>query len=149
MFKNVLILCHANICRSPAAEGLLKKRLMQDTHITIQSAGIHAMPGLPAASDVIELLQLQDINLTKHRSRQVNQELLAWSDLILVMETVQQKDLGYLYPGVQGKAHCLGKWQQCDIPDPFSKSRSFFEESIQLIDHCLAEWQRRVWSKAC
>ena len=79
MFKNVLILCHANICRSPAAEALLKDKLPQ---LDVQSAGIYAMPGLPAASDMITLLEERKIDLNRHRSRQVNAELLAWADLV-------------------------------------------------------------------
>ncbi|HEY3599227.1 MAG TPA: low molecular weight phosphotyrosine protein phosphatase, partial [Paraburkholderia sp.] len=47
MFANVLIVCHANVCRSPAAEMLFKAKLQDSpaTPITFHSAGIRAIDG--------------------------------------------------------------------------------------------------------
>ena len=145
MFNHVLILCHANICRSPAAEHLLREKL-KNKPIEIQSAGLYAMAGLPAASSMTELLAQQNIDLTSHRSRQVNTELLAWANLVLVMEDRQQKDVEIRFPETRGKVQRLGRFENCDIVDPYQKSSEEFKKSLELIDHCLQGWQTRVWS---
>ena len=58
MFKHILIVCVGNICRSPTAEYLLKKQLLEKgSGITVESAGIGALVDKPAS--------LTDVTLAK------------------------------------------------------------------------------------
>ena len=42
MFRNILIVCHANVCRSPAAELLFKSHAAsRGPRPTFHSAGVH------------------------------------------------------------------------------------------------------------
>lgn len=147
MFKKILVVCTGNICRSPAAEGLLKHYL-KDTHpdIMIQSAGTHALIGHPADQNATDVLQERGIDITAHRARQLKHELVGWSDLILVMEKHHLKDIGGRFPSAIGKVIGLGKWQNIDIPDPFRQSKAIFLENITLIDACVKDWLLHVWS---
>ncbi|MGU4703797.1 low molecular weight phosphotyrosine protein phosphatase, partial [Burkholderia cepacia] len=47
MFRNILIVCHANVCRSPAAEMLFKSHAASrgGPRPTFHSAGVHANDG--------------------------------------------------------------------------------------------------------
>lgn len=147
MFKNVLIVCTGNICRSPAAEGLLKHYL-KDSHpgVTVQSAGTHAVINHTADQHSVAVLEELGVNITTHRARQLKPELIAWSDLILVMEKSQLQDIVTRFPTAKGKVICIGKWKNIEIPDPHRQSKDVFIESIKLIDACLKDWLSRVWS---
>lgn len=150
MFKHVLMVCTGNICRSPAAEALLKHYLANShTDVQVQSAGLGALLGFPAAKHVQHLLKERNIDVSEHRARQLKQDLIAWSDLILVMEKAQLNAIQKRFPTARGKVFCLGKWQDCEIDDPYRKDKAFFIENIKQIDSCLKDWQIRLWSNAC
>ena len=68
MFKNILIVCVGNICRSPTAEALFAHRLSgQD--LTISSAGIGALVGNPMDKTAHEVLQDNGENLANSMYR--------------------------------------------------------------------------------
>jgi protein-tyrosine phosphatase len=127
MFNQILVICYGNVCRSPAAEAILANRLKQlEPKITIQSAGIGAHPGQKAHRYMVELLSEKGIDLTAHRAQRLNQDLVTWADLILVMENLQMQHLEQAFPGSLGKTQLLGRWDTLEIPDPIQKDRNFF-----------------------
>lgn len=147
MFKKILTVCTGNICRSPAAEAMLKHKLQSSyPDVEIQSAGVGALVGHGAHEQVIKILGKQGIDVTQHRARQINSALVGWSDLILVMENTHADDVGARYPAARGKVFKLGKWKSINVPDPFRQSEQFFIENMQLIDECVDEWCKKVWS---
>ena len=147
MFNKVLTVCTGNICRSPAAEGILKAKLRaKQPRIEIQSAGTGALVGHGADQTVIKLLAEKNIDLSQHRARQLKTDLVAWSDLILVMEKMHLEDIERDHPTARGKVFCLGKWRQQNIPDPFRENENFFIENISLIEACIDDWYNKLWS---
>ena len=109
--KNILMVCLGNICRSPMAEGLLKHYSAQEQlGLNVSSAGLQAVVGFKANAFSLEIMQKHGVDISAHRARQMTQEMLLEADLILVMETWQQKELGYIFPSAYGKVHSLGRW---------------------------------------
>lgn len=147
MIQNVLMVCVGNICRSPMAEGLLQDKLIQkDLQITVSSAGISALAGRPAAPFAEELmLHSKGINISTHRARQISLQILREAELILVMESVHQKEIEYKFPSICGRVHRLGKWSGFDIPDPYRRPKQIFEQTLGLIEKCVNDWQERLW----
>jgi len=147
MFSKVLTVCTGNICRSPVGEGLLKHYL-KDSHpkVMVESAGTHALIGMPADQNSIEILQERGIDISAHRARQLKHELIGWSDLILVMEKSHFKEVVARFPSATGKVICVGKWKNIDVPDPYRQSKAVFVENIKLIDACVQDWLLHVWS---
>jgi protein-tyrosine phosphatase len=86
----VLVVCTANVARSPLVAAMLAARLPAD--VTVISAGVHAYAGAPAAEGSRMLAEARGLDLTHHRSEAVTADLIASSDLILTMSE-RQRDL--------------------------------------------------------
>lgn len=86
----VLVVCTANICRSPVAEALLTRALASSGEVRVASAGLHALPGRPLAAEMARLL---DDPVPAFTARQLTAELVRAADLVLVMTRDQRAAL--------------------------------------------------------
>jgi protein-tyrosine phosphatase len=98
--------CTGNICRSPFAHWLFQKRIHENGWIDVQvdSAGVLALPGNHATSMARKVAwEEHAVDLSKHRAKVVTKALISWSDLVLVMEKTQERDLLHTFPHAEGK----------------------------------------------
>jgi protein-tyrosine phosphatase len=84
----VLAVCHANLCRSPMAEHLLRRAW--DSSVRVDSAGTHAWPGRPMHPFALQTLGEAGIDGTGFRSAPLTASLVAEADLVLTA-TRQQR----------------------------------------------------------
>ena len=146
MFHSVLILCIGNICRSPVAEGILKK--MSGQHqlgLSISSAGVHAMVNDPAQPYSIEVARARGIDITAHRARQLSSEILLEHEIVLVMDETVRKIAMQQYPFATGKIKKIGHFRQKEIVDPYRKPKENFESMCVDIENCLQDWLQKIW----
>lgn len=144
----VLFVCLGNICRSPMAEGLFKQIAIENNlPLEISSAGITACVGRKMEPFAFEIMKERNIYIGDHQPTQITPDIMRKADLILVMETWQQKKLNIDFLSACGKVHRLGKWGDFDIPDPYQGDKQDFQSTCELIEEGLQEWQRRLWSK--
>jgi len=123
----ILFVCSGNICRSPMAEGLLKKFLVEqklDSQVTVSSAGTLGIIGNSASENAIIACHKEyDVDLSWHESQGINDVLLEQSDVILCMS---QKHIDYIhnyYSEYSYKSHLLKEYaglhdRHMDIADP-------------------------------
>lgn len=141
MFKNILVVCVGNICRSPTAEALLQHHL-QGRGLDISSAGVGALVDKPMDATARELLQEHGLDLPEHQARQLTRDLAHRSDLILVMEQKHLSAVLSIAPEARGKTFLLGKWlKDKEIPDPYRQQRPAFEHVYRLIEESVRAWQ--------
>lgn len=136
----VLLVCTANICRSPMAEAIFKAKL-GDAFKTIESAGVHADPrGGPVDARAAAALARHKYSLErKWRSRRVEPEDLGRYDLVLAMEAEHVEALRKkAAPALQARILLLTDFLPDmagqDIPDPYFGPVAGFDAVIGMIE---------------
>ena len=121
----------------------LEKRAID---VAVESAGLGALVGHPADPIAVKLMQARGLDLSGHRGRQLTTEIIRSFPLILVMEKEQQRGVEQLDPSARGRVHRIGRVGNFDVPDPYRRGLSAFEESLALIDRGLSQIERVFWS---
>lgn len=139
--KRVLVLCYGNICRSPVAGNLLQAAL-PDAEIV--SAGLHEQSNRATPDAWAAVVgQTLDIDLRDHRSRSVDAGIIAWAELIIVMDAKNWRELHQRYPEAMERTVMLGittdrrNRPAAEVPDPFSLEPSRMEPVAQLLKQCI------------
>ena len=133
-FKNILVVCVGNICRSPMAEYFLKTNC-PNQHIESAMVGHHADEKATHCMDQF------NIDMRPHIARQITAEMIKKSDLILVMSNNQKKHLEQTWSFAKGKVFRLGHWQNQNVPDPYQHDQAFFDETCRNIQKYVSDWQ--------
>jgi protein-tyrosine-phosphatase len=150
---SVLFVCTANRFRSPIAAALFLKALKaQDVKgsWSVGSAGTWAVSGQPVLTSVLEVAQDYGLDLSTHRSRQVDAQTLKYNDLILVMQDSHKEALRSEFPSLIEKVYLLSEVVEggsYDIPDLFMSIQGMREVSADL-DELIRKGWRRICSLA-
>ena len=141
-FSRLLVLCEANICRSPLAAHLLSGL----TDLRVDSAGLTAREGDSADPVYLDMAQTLGLDLTEHRSKPVARELLTEADLILVMTGGHKRRLSERYPQFSGKIMLLGHWidDGISISDPHRKSVDAYQQVFKQIRDACDLWVAKL-----
>ena len=143
--SKILFVCVANVCRSPMAEWLLKDQIRRDgesgrTHIQARSAGISAQNGCDASDQALMVMRERGIDISRHRARKIDSEILEWADLVLCMSQDQVVTLKQSFPESQNKIFLLTQYcgDSGDIDDPSGRHTSVFEECAQRMNSLIS-----------
>ena len=141
-FSALLVLCEANICRSPLAESMLRSL----TALEIDSAGLTANLGNEADQVFLKMAACVGLDLSKHRSKPVDRHLLANNDLTLVMTSDHKRRLSERYPEFSGKIMLLGHWTDggISISDPHQKSKEAYDQVFTQIQRSCEYWASKL-----
>ena len=142
---HILFVCSGNACRSPMAEGLLKKKLFPQflKKVEIESAGTLGFSGSPASPLTIQVAKEKGVDISGHRSQPLTRELVENTDLILVMANHHKEFIRNNFPDFIDKVFLLTEFGQNDpeneqnfpeILDPIGENLSFHRKIIEQID---------------
>ena len=98
--ESILVVCAANVCRSPLAELALRRGLGPDSSITVSSAGVRANAGDPICTLVASLHDDEEwhTQARAHRAREVTAELIEQSSIVLAASRDIRGELVRLAP---------------------------------------------------
>ncbi|WP_405104861.1 low molecular weight protein arginine phosphatase [Paenibacillus sp. FSL K6-1217] len=109
---HILFVCTGNTCRSPMAEGLLRKLAKErGIHVEVRSAGVSAVPGTSISRHAAGILQDEGIQ-DRIVSSQLDGEAVAWADLILTLTGAHKRHLLQYFPDAVTKTHTLKEYVQ-------------------------------------
>ena len=120
----ILVVCTANVCRSPMAAGLLRQRLAVDkanARHRVLSAGVWAADGEPASENAVAAMAERGIDISDHRSHSLTNEEVAEADLILVMTREHARLVRQTWPQYAWKVYLLSEMtgKRRDVKDPY------------------------------
>lgn len=85
--KRILFVCTGNTCRSPLAEGIARKILVDRyrNDVDVSSAGTDAWDGGAATDEALLVGIERGLDIGAHRSRKLTREIVRDAELILAM----------------------------------------------------------------
>ncbi|MBK8987454.1 MAG: hypothetical protein IPM39_15485 [Chloroflexi bacterium] len=134
VMAHILVVCTANICRSPVAAALLRDRLQKRglTDWVVRSAGTWAQEKQSASRYSVELTAVRGLDISDHQSEMVGGQHLKAADLVLCMETGHAEALRIEFPGAAHKIYLISEMtgKRYSISDPYGRSRNAYESMV-------------------
>lgn len=139
----VLFVCMGNICRSPTAEGVFRKYVIDaglEEHVIIDSAGTHAYhQGSGPDRRAREAAARRGFELEGIRSRPINEEDFERHDFIVAMDQDNREILLHH----AGETHAAkvrlfldftNYGPDAEVPDPYYGGAAGFERVLDLVE---------------
>jgi len=154
--RSILIICHANTCRSIIAQSLLRQMLaecdIEPTQIRVVSGGVapYARDGALVSMDARLVLRDEGIHISSEAvstDLRRNRVLVESADLILAMTQQQIDMLRQQFPEAAGKPVFTLKaiaGAGGDIEDPVGKGEDVYAACLSEIKDCLRRALPRI-----
>lgn len=144
MKKRILFVCLGNICRSPAAEGVMRRLIEQrglQNEIEVDSAGTYG----GHAGDLPDIRMRTAARnrgyLLTHRARRIREEDFGRFDRIVVMDDMNYESVHRLAPSLEAANKIYRMTEFCRrhpdrtyVPDPYYEGHEGFELVLDLLE---------------
>lgn len=107
----VLFVCTGNVCRSPAAERLLRNAV-KDQDIEVSSAGTAALVGEPISPPMAELLREHGADAEDFSARQLTPAIVRAADVVVTMTSAHRTQVVTQLPAAVQRTFVLGELAQ-------------------------------------
>ena len=139
----ILMVCLGNICRSPIADGLLRKKVKeQGLDVEVDSAGTIALhQGKAPDSRMVETARKNGTDINFLRARQFKVDDFDNFDYIFSMDFSNKKNILSLARNEEdrNKVHMLlgdlTDQQEASVPDPYYGTQKDFDHVYNLVNH--------------
>ncbi len=137
--KTILVVCTANICRSPMVAALLRRELETagvEDQVRVVSAGTRALEDEPASDLAVAEMKRRGLDLREHRSQPLTPDLIREADLILVMEEQHRRSIFSVAPLQLFKVYLLSELSggYGEVGDPFGEGERDYQRSAAQIE---------------
>lgn len=150
---SVMMICTANICRSPMAQGILQALLTEaglDDRVVVESAGTH----VSRAGDRVDprarnIALARGVDLGKLRGRQVRKTDFAQYDYFLVMDNNNYRALVDTCPSEYRHKLIMimdfaPEYGDSEVPDPYYGSAAAFEDIYNRLEVAIRGFVQQV-----
>ncbi len=139
---NLLFVCTGNTCRSPLAAAVARSALERRgwKHVAVQSAGLGALDGSPAAGNAVAVASEAGLDLAGHEAQALTPELVEWADLILGMgpsHLIGVAELGGADKVALVTDFLDGPELGQPIPDPFGADVQTYRRTLAQIERAV------------
>lgn len=146
---SILIVCTANICRSPMGEAILKRLLAERPDADqwrIESAGTWANTGSPAAPYSQYVMQTRGMDISSHQSQPVTEDLLKQVDLVLTMEIHHKEGMQVAFGEYAQRIYMLSEMVGIveNIDDPVGGELEDYRETADRLERILTDGLERI-----
>ena len=142
----LLFVCTGNLCRSPMAEGLAREYASaRGRELDTASAGTLGLVDRPADPKAIAVCREVNVDLSQHRSKGLDDALVAWADYVLVMELAHAEQIRERFPAIGEKLVLLGSFGGVmEVRDPLGGWKFQFRRSREEIARCVQGFMDRL-----
>ena len=133
---NIIYICHGSICRSPAAEFIMKK--LSDNFSVISRAVSYEEIGNDIYPPMKNALRKADVPFSYHPAQHISKEDYDWADYIFYMDKENFYRLDRLFPN-SNKIHPIYEWTPSidEIEDPWYTGR--YDKVVSQITDCVID----------
>jgi len=145
--RRILFVCMGNICRSPTAEGVFRKLMVErapELEVEIDSAGTHGYhTGAPPDPRACRVAERRGVDLKPLRARQVIAQDFERFELVLAMDEQNKEFLLEMCPvELRSRIKLLLEFAphlgSREVPDPYYGGITGFERVLDLVEEAAA-----------
>lgn len=147
MPPTILFVCTGNLCRSPMASGLFRKRLEEEglaDAYEVRSAGVSAVEGSPASFNALRAMEEYGVDLGSHQAHLLTAEDVRRADVVVVMETYHREAIVGRLPEEGHKVHLLSELagESGDVEDVYGLDLDAYRDVARELKALLdASWR--------
>ncbi len=106
----VIVVCTGNVCRSPIAEGLVRRATEHragGARVTVSSAGTAGWEGSPAMPEAVEVAAERGVDISGHVATRLRPGMASAADLVLCMAGEHRDLIAREEPPAAGRTFTL------------------------------------------